>query len=77
MKQRNNNQPHRTTEANAKRTEKRVETYYGKNDLLRTWELAESNVQIRNHDYLLGLKKRVRENKNYLLHRATPDSDLT
>ena len=71
-----NPKSHRITEANKERTEKRVETYYGKNDLLRTWELAEANVQIRNHDYLLGLKKRVRENKNYLLHRATQDSDL-
>ena len=75
MKQLNPNS-HRITEANKERTEKRVETYYGKNDLLRTWELADENVQYRNHTYLLGLKKRVRENRNYLLHRGSADASI-
>lgn len=78
MKNRNpSNTVQRPTEANHRRTMKRIETYEGKNDLLRTWEIfASTDAQIREHDYLLGLKKRVRENKNYLLHRADPNADI-
>ena len=73
---RNPGNPQRHIEANERRTLKRVETYYGKNDILRTWELMPKPMQADEHDYLLGLRKRVRDNRNMLLHRADPNADL-
>lgn len=44
---RNNNKPHRKTEANQRRTESIIEAYYGKEDLRRTWELSRSQCSIQ------------------------------
>ena len=61
---------HRQTEANQKRTQKVVERYYGIQDLLRTWEKENDDIQADNHDYILGLRAKERMLKNLLLHRA-------
>lgn len=65
-----NPKSHRHTEANAERTAKVVEAYYGKIDIERTWELMPINVQAKNHGEIIGLRKRIRNLKNLLLHRA-------
>jgi len=68
---------HRSTEANAKRTEKVKEAYYKKCILLSCWEDMPMATQCREHDYILTLRARIRNLKNYLSHRNSPDSDLT
>jgi hypothetical protein len=72
MKNRNPGNPHIKTEANAKRTQKVIETYQGKNDLLRTWELLADTPA--NHSTILQLRKKVRTLRNLLLHRADPSA---
>lgn len=76
MKTRNPGKPHRQTEANNKRTQDRISQYYGKVALLNTWEKQPAGVQDRNHDYLLELRRQIRNIKNYVMHRASPDYDL-
>ena len=71
-----NPKSHRTTEANKERTLRRVEEYYGLDALIRTWEATSDEVQIREHDYILELRRRLRNVKNYIAHRATPDSEI-
>lgn len=66
----------RITQANKNRTQKVIEKYHGKNDLLRTWELEPAKVQQSNHDYILELRKKVRNLRNLLLHRASPDATI-
>jgi hypothetical protein len=73
---RNPGTPHRHIEGNAERTMARVNQYRGKLDLLATWEKAPMAMQCRNHDYVLKLRARVRNVRNYVLHRAGPDADL-
>ena len=75
MKQRNSNS-HRLTEANRARTIKRIEEYEGLNDLLKTWDSMPDEMQIRNHDYILELRRRYRNVKNYLAHRADAGAEL-
>ena len=75
MKQRNTNS-HRTTEANKEKTAKRVEEYYGLDALIRTWEATSDEVQIREHDYILELRRRHRNVRNYIQHRGTHDAEL-
>jgi len=75
MKQRNSNS-HRTTEANKERTVKRVEEYYGLDALIRTWDLASDELQIENHDYILGLRRRFRNVRNYISHRADAGAEI-
>jgi hypothetical protein len=76
-KQINNNKPHRSTEANQVRTQDRINTYLGKNAIRLTWETcASERLQEREHNYLLGLRKRVRENKNFLMNRADAQADV-
>ena len=67
---------HRQTERNDKRTALRIERYLGKRDLKATWEQAPEELQIKEHDYLLKLNKTVRQEKNYLDHRASPQADI-
>ena len=74
-KQRNTNS-HRTTEANKERTARRVEEYYGLDALIRTWEAMPDAIQIREHDYILELRRRLRNVKNYIQHRGTADSGI-
>lgn len=74
---RNPGHPHRYVEGNAARTQEQIETYLGKKALHDTWEKhASVNLQARNHNYLLKLRARIRNVKNYIEHRAGPDSDL-
>jgi hypothetical protein len=73
---RNNPKSHRSTEANAKRTAELVNEYLGVRDLRMTWDEAPMAMQCRNHGSILKLRARERKLKNYLDHRATPDSDL-
>ena len=71
-----NPKSHRPTEENAARTQKVIEAYQGKNDLLRTWDLQPDSAQIAHHADLLTLRKRVRTLKNLLLHRANANIRL-
>lgn len=68
MKQRNPN-THQHTERNERRTRIQVERYYGVNALLATWESQPADVQERNHDYIIQLRAKVRNVRNYLLNR--------
>lgn len=61
-----NPKSHRQSEANERRTQKVAATYYGKLDLLRTWELQDDF----DHDYIIKLRAVVRNLKQLLLHRA-------
>ncbi len=70
MKNRNPGNPKRPTEANARRTQERIEQYQGKIALLNTWEAQPDSVQADNHDYIIELRATVRNVKNYLLHRS-------
>lgn len=73
---RNPREPHRSTEANSERTLKRIEQFQGKVALLKTWEAQPEDVQIENHDFIIGLRNRVRNIRNYLLHRADAKANL-
>lgn len=64
------------TEASSRRTQVVIERYLGKLALQETWDRAPMTTQYRHHDYVLGLRKKVRETKNLIDHRAGPDSDL-
>jgi len=75
---RNPNNPQRRTESQARKTAERIDVYLGKAALLKTWEeMTGDDLQIQEHDYLLALRRRVRINHNYLLHRSGPDADIT
>jgi len=76
MRQRNPGSPQRHTPANERKTAKRIEQYHGKLALLATWEQAPDAIQSREHDYLIQLRRNVRQVKNYILHRADPNADL-
>ena len=74
-KQRNTNS-HRTTEANKERTRERVEEYLTVQALRMTWEEQSDDVQVREHDRILRLRKRERNLKNYLSHRADAGAEV-
>lgn len=57
-------------------TEKRVEQYHALHALLSTWEKQPNDVQIKNHDYLLGLRARVRNVRNYVIHRKDANATI-
>lgn len=71
-----NPKSHRVTESNERRTQERIAQYYGKADLLKTWETQPEKVRMRNHAYILKLRARLRMVKNLVMHRASPDADL-
>jgi hypothetical protein len=62
--------PQRRTEANTERTQKLVETFKGKCDLLSTWEATSDDVQADNHDDILKLRAKVRTLRNRISHRS-------
>jgi hypothetical protein len=67
------------TEANEKRTDDRIDEYLTIKALLATWDddrYTPVEVQARNHAYVLRLRARERNVRNYLAHRAGPGSDL-
>ena len=51
-------------------TTARIEQFQGKEAILKTWEQMNDSTQISEHDYIKDLKKRVRQVKMYILHRA-------
>jgi hypothetical protein len=70
----------RQTELNEKRTAERIDEYLTIKALLATWDddrYTPVEVQARNHAYVLRLRARERNVRNYLSHRATPNSNLT
>ncbi len=76
MKIRNNNKPHRQTEANQRRTQAVMDRYYGKVALLNTWESMSEQVQADNHDYIIEQRARLRTLKQMILHRADPNASI-
>lgn len=62
--------PQRTTEDNVRRTQKLVDTYRGKVDLLSTWESASDQMQAENHEDILKLRATVRTLRNRISHRS-------
>jgi hypothetical protein len=75
MKQRHP-KSHRQTEANERRTQERVDQYYGLEALCQTWDLQPDEVQIKNHDYILKLRAKLRNVKNYVLHRSDAKAEI-
>jgi hypothetical protein len=67
---------HRSTEANAKRTQARIEEYLGVRDLLATWEMMPDDVQADHHNDILKLRARERNVRNYLAHRNSVEADI-
>ena len=67
---------HRSTEANAKRTENVIEKYLMMVALRQTWDMMPDEVQIKHHSEILDVRAKERKFKNYLAHRAGPDADL-
>jgi len=57
-------------------TEARIEQLQGKEAILHTWEAMPKDIQINERSYLRGLKERVRQVRNYILHRADPLAHL-
>jgi len=57
-------------------TEKRIEQLQGKEALLNTWEEMPKDFQVSERTYLRGLKERVRQVRNYILHRADPEAHV-
>lgn len=76
MKIRNNNKPHRQTQANQERTARVLDAYAKKRLLLECWEAMPDSVQIKEHDYILGLRARLRTLKQMILHRADPNASI-
>lgn len=65
------------TEKNERRTQERIEQYHGKLALHETWEkCASAELQSREHEYILSLRRQIRNVKNYILHRAGPDAEI-
>lgn len=67
---------HVFTERNQLRTEKRIEVYQGKKALQDTWDEAPHDLQEQHHDYLLELRRRVRQERNYVLNRGDPTANI-
>lgn len=67
---------HRSSEKLNRRTEQLISTYHGKLALLETWEAQSEEVQIREHAYILGQRKQVRNLRNYIAHRSDPDAEI-
>ncbi len=76
MKIRNNNKPHRQTQANQERTARVLDAYAKKKILLDCWESMPMAVQCREHDYILGLRARLRTLKQMILHRSDPNASI-
>jgi hypothetical protein len=75
MKQKNPHS-HRHTLANERRTQKQVERYHTLKALRRTWDQSPSEMQARNHGYIIKLRAKERMVKNLLLHRADRSAEI-
>ena len=76
MKTRNPVEPKRFSKINADKTRARVEQFYGLSALLATWEMQPAQMQAENRDYLLRLRKKLRNVRNYLAHRSEAGADI-
>lgn len=54
-------------ENKARSLEKLVERYYGKRDLLATWDML---IECVDREYRMDLKRRVQSHKNDLMYRG-------
>jgi hypothetical protein len=72
MKRKTPMPPLRYVKANQRKTEERIQQYQAKLALLQMWEQQPVTVQIKNRDYLMKLRARVRASKMYILHRNDP-----
>jgi hypothetical protein len=57
-------------------TEVRIEQYQLLMALLATWEQQPAQVQVQENDYILELRRKTRQIRNYITHRADAASDL-
>jgi hypothetical protein len=57
-------------------TEVRIEQYQGMLALLATWEQQPAQVQAKENDYILELRKKTRQVRNYITNRSDAASDL-
>ena len=53
-----------------------IQQYEGKLALLKTWESLRAETQLRENDYIITLKSRLRNVRNYLLHRKDPIANI-
>ena len=51
-----------------------IQQYEGKLALLKTWESLPAEIQ--ENDYIIALKSRLRQVRNYLLHRKDPIANI-
>jgi hypothetical protein len=57
-------------------TADRIQQYEGKLALLQTWESLPAETQLQEHDCIIALKSRLRQVRNYLLHRKDPIANI-
>jgi len=72
---RNLNDPHRITDANRLKTERRIDKYLTLRAILATWEKMPLDFQCREGIYIKKLRTRMHQNRNYILHRADARAD--
>ena len=53
-----------------------IQQYEGKLALLQTWQSLRVETQLRENDYIIALKSRLRQVRNYLLHRKDPIANI-
>jgi len=53
-----------------------LQEYEGKLALLQTWESLRAETQLQENDYIIALKSRLRQVRNYLLHRKDPIANI-
>jgi len=53
-----------------------IQQYEGKLALLQTWQSLHAETQLRENDYIITLKSRLRHVRNYLLHRKDPIANI-
>jgi hypothetical protein len=58
------------------KTQERIRQLQGKEALLSEWEQQPEDVLIANHDYIVGLKVRIRSVRNYILHRRDKEAQI-
>ena len=53
-----------------------IQQYEGKLALLQTWQSLRAETQLQENDYIITLKSRLRNVRNYLLHRKDPIANI-
>jgi hypothetical protein len=54
----------------------RIEQLQGKEALLKTWELQPPEILVQEHEYLLELRKQIRQVRSYIMHRRDASVDF-